>query len=184
MSYPWSSINTQAIDVLNNIYLGANPGNDGDTIVKAGSTQVWKKQIGLVSVYYDTTDGIQNVGSSPVDIEFDTVAFNYASIYFSSPNSFKTTIDGIYTIVFECLLSDSSFQSGISISVNGTIVYGNFTTTTSVSNNVPFTMSYTTELFNGDKIKIIGEKVSGGPNYLKTNPLYSTPVTRLSFILN
>lgn len=71
-------------------------------------------------------DGIQNVSSSPVDIEFDTVAFNYASISFSSPNSFRTTIDGIYTIVFECLLSDSSFQSGISISVNGTIVYGNF----------------------------------------------------------
>lgn len=180
MSYPWYSLNTQNLDVLNSINIAGNPGNDGEVIYNQSGVPVWKKIIGLVSKYTDNTDNVQDLSQSPaVPINFSTQDYDNNELVFNG-DSFIFKNVGYYYVEFECLLSNSSAQNMISFAVNGTVIYGNFTPLiTSSSSNVPFIMSTTLFLNENDELRILGEKYDNNPNYLRTNPLYGVPVTQL-----
>lgn len=173
MSYPWSSLNTQNLDVQNNILIG------GELIYHQSGVPIWIKATGLISRYFDKTDLTQDLSQTPsVPINFTNEDYNYANISFGG-DFFRINDVGLFYLEFQCLLSNSDAQNLIAFEVNGTPIYSNLTSTYSGSSNLPFYIS-TTYYFNpGDELRVTGLKYNNGPNYLRNNPIDGTPITQL-----
>lgn len=179
MSYPWSTMNTQELDVQNDIRLNTAAGNPGEVIYKITGTQEWKKINELVARFTDDTDLVQDMNSSPVNINFNTQVFNVADITYGG-DTFTFGKDGYYLVNFQCLLSNANAQTMISFFINGTIYYGNLSVAIQGSSSyVPFQIACIIPITAGDVLTVVGEKYDNGPNYLLRNPLYSIAETQL-----
>lgn len=164
-----------------NIILQGGSGIVGESIFYNGVNPVWYKQ-NKSALFVDSTDGSQDLNTPPVVINFDTQIYNNIDLAFSG-NSFTFNVDGIFKINFECLLSNCDAQTVITFVLNGNFIYGIPSTFIPGSNNlVPFYSSYIINVVNGDVLEIYGEKYNNGPNYLKKNPIYGTPCTKLEII--
>ena len=179
MSYPWSLINTQNLDIQSNLQLNTNSGNDGEVVYKESGTQTWKKINGILAKYTDRTNGSQNVCGGLMSISFSDEIFNTAGINFGG-NNFKFERAGYYLVNFQCLLSNSDSQCNITFTINSVPYYSNCSVFTSGSSNpVPFYMSTIIPIIDGDVLEITSEKINSGPSFLITNPVNNLAVTQL-----
>jgi hypothetical protein len=181
MSFLFNEVSTNTV-TTQSVILSGNSGSDGDVIANVSGNTLWSKMNGLVSLYTDSTDNVQDIAvSPPINISFNKEEFNFANIEFSSNDTFRFSNAGIYRILFQCLLSDSSAQSMVSFYINGAQLYGNMSVTGN-STFVPYILEYDFIARPGDVLNIVGEKYNGGPNYLKNNPIYSNSTTMLSIV--
>lgn len=176
----FNSITTNDL-TSNTLTLLGSIGNVGESIYNDGVNTLWYKQ-NKSAVFLDSTDSSQDLSTSPVAINFDTLSFNNIDLIFNN-NSFIFNVSGIYQLNFSCLLSNSRAQNMISFRINGDVVYGNLSTfAPDTSSNIPFYISYIANINSGDILEIIGEKYNDGHNFLLKNPIYFTPVTKLEII--
>ena len=180
MSYQWSDILTQTIDIQNNIRLNSIYGNEDQVPYTQGGIQVWKKINGLTARFTDTTDGVQDLNVAPIEISFDTENYNFANIGFGG-NKFELVEPGFYYCSFSCLLSNSGAQTLIMFFLNDKPHYGNLSTfINGTSERIPFLIE--TVIYSPDSNAILtvkGEKYNNGPNYLSKEPIYGTAATQL-----
>jgi hypothetical protein len=181
MSYPWTSLRSQAIDLSGELVFNGNSGVDGEVVLKEGGSQVWRKINEKMARYTDSTDGRQDVGGGLVAIEFDEEVFNQIDIRFER-NAFSFRTGGYFHCIFQCLLSDPNAQSLITFKVNDKAYYGNFTTLVPSGSTVPFILECIIPIDAGSVLTITGEKSIGGPNYLLANNVYNIPITQLTII--
>lgn len=120
----------------------------------------------------------QDLNTSPIPISFSSEDYNNANISYGV-DYFTFNDSGLYYLSFECLLSNAAAQTMISFTINGNFIYGNLSTITFNGTPVPYQLSTTIYCNSGDVLRVMGEKYDNGPNYLMTNPIYSTPITQL-----
>lgn len=174
------SLSSQDV-TTNTITLMGSAGVGGETIYNDGTNTLWFKQ-NKSAVFVDSTDSSQDMNTSPVAINFDTVVYNDINLSFGG-TTFTFNEGKYYQINFECLLSNSDAQTMISFRLNGNMVYGNLSTfIPGINNPVPFYSSYILQINPGDMLEVVGEKYNSGPNYLLKNPIYGIPVTKLEII--
>lgn len=179
MTYPWTLISTQNIDIQSDLQLNTNSGNTGEVIFKESGTQVWKKINGLLARYTDSTNSEQNVCGDPLAISFNTEVFNTLNIEYSK-SAFRFALAGYYLISFQCLLSNSDSQCLITFFINNRPYYGNYSTYIPGSSNpVSFIMNTMVPINDGDVLTVVGEKINGGPSFLLYNTVSDITATQL-----
>lgn len=159
--------------VTNNIYLNGNSGINNDVIINQGGAPYWANIFNRAAKYVDTTDSSQDLNAD-ININFDTEIYNNANISFGG-DFFRISDEGYYSITFECLLSNDQAQTMISFFVNGTQEYGNiayYNNNSASPTQVGYTMSSVLFFNSGDQLRVFGQKITSGPNYLLKNPIY------------
>lgn len=176
----WNLLDTQDINVHNNIYIGGNQGINEEVILNVSGNPQWANIFGKVSKYVDSTNLVQDLNSD-INISFDNEIYNNTNISYGV-DFFRFNNAGYYNIDFSCLLSNDAAQTLISFMVNGTQIYGSASIFNSGSVSptaVNYSMSTIYYFNEGDELRIYGEKYNSGPNYLLYNPKYETPCTQL-----
>lgn len=177
----FKNLTSNNVSVTDSIFLNGNPGNNQDVIINQGGLPTWQNIFGRVSKYLDTSDGTQDLNSGGIDIIFDLEVYNNSNISYGG-NFFRFNDEGYYSLYFESLLDNDQAQSMVSFIVNGNQQYGQvsyWNNASTMPSFVPFSMSTILYFNNGDELRVFGEKVNSGPNYLKKNPIYGFPVTQL-----
>lgn len=175
----YNEVNTNNLYIQSSINIAGDTGVDNYAITSVGSVPGWRRITGLISQYTDDSNDAQDMnGGSVVNISFNREVMNFANVKFTG-SDFTFNDNGLYTVSFQALFSGAGVQSMISFFINGNQIYGNLTTQTDSTNSM-FYMEYTFDARAGDVMTVSGEKINGGSNYLRYNPIYRTPVTQLT----
>lgn len=75
----WNLLDTQDINVHNNIYIGGNQGINEEVILNVSGNPQWANIFGKVSKYVDSTNLVQDLNSD-INISFDNEIYNNTNI--------------------------------------------------------------------------------------------------------
>lgn len=180
MSNAYKNVTSDVI-TTNNFTLQGYNGTTNYSIVHNGSYAIWDR-LNKSAVFLDSTDNTQDLGTSQISVNFDTILFDNIGISYGG-NNFVFNEAGTYMINFECLLSNSAAQTMLSFRLDFNVIYSNLSNyNPSYNVSVPFYSSFIINTNPGSILEILSDPYIANNNYLLRNPIYGIPITKLEII--